>query len=182
MKSVDCFQGRLTWRFMKASRKHGWVVALNIYWAFPRWRFIHSFIFLLKIIRYLTPQPHREHDQSNTVAGRHKLMFTMVSTPLSGFFALTESLFLVQDEGIYSPIFFNDQTPHARYVVQTIGKLPKEVPHTPRQDKFPLNDIFLVATQLIPASWAMCQIPGLDTCKEIIHMIPACFWPFFFFF
>lgn len=24
--------------------------------------------------------------------------------------------------------------------------------------------------------WSMCQIPGLDTCREIIHMTLACFW------
>lgn len=45
----------------------------------------------------------------------------------------------------------------------------------PRPGQFFSNDIFPWLPRSIPSCWSIRQIPGLDRCKEIIHMFPSLF-------
>lgn len=179
MKLLDCSQKRLTLRLMKASGK-SWqgIPVINASWVFSRRGLVHSFVFLLKTLRswlhHLTetwPGWHRHWTHTDVTSGRSFFPLT--------FFHVKESLFLVQTKDIYSRSF--PKIRHsARYVVKTRGTPLDKMPCIPGgQGDFPLMTCSRWLPCSIPSFWSKCQIPGLDICKEIIHMIASLFLTLF---
>lgn len=141
--------------------------------------FIHSFIFLLKIlskIPYFTgPQkawPGQQDSEDTNWCHQQSILF-----PCGYFCFKWISIFSIGQRAFITPVF-TDQTP-----CQVCGSDTRNPPVRsfvlPRPWQCFSNDISPWLHSSIPSCWSMRQIPGLDTCKEIIHMISSLFLTLF---
>lgn len=141
--------------------------------------FTHWFIFLLKTLSEIP-----DFTGSQTAgAGQHwhwKHSWWQQQSILfpCGFFCLKwVSIFSTGQRAFIAPAFHRSDTVPGMWFRQRKTCLVRG--HTFSRPGWCFSNVFLRLHCSTPSRWPMCQIPGLDTCKEIIHMIPSLFLTLF---